>query len=65
MSFSIKIPLFSGLFGSSDEVLGSIEAGVDFEKRIAAIYQNCKTRSKSRNNLIFFRRNSPNVSMRK
>jgi hypothetical protein len=23
-------------------VLGSIEAGVDFEKRIAAIYQNCK-----------------------
>jgi hypothetical protein len=37
-----KFRLFSGLFGSSDEVLGSIEAGVDFEKRIAAIYQNCK-----------------------
>jgi SNF2 family DNA or RNA helicase len=38
-----KFQLFSGLFGSSDEVLGSIESGMDFEKRIAAIYQTCKT----------------------
>ena len=38
-----KFKLFDGLFGSSDEVLGSIESGVDFEKRIADIYQNCKT----------------------
>ena len=38
-----KFQLFNGLFGSSDEILGSIESGVDFEKRIAAIYQNCKT----------------------
>ena len=38
-----KFKLFEGLFGSSDEVLGSIEAGVDFEKRISNIYQNCKT----------------------
>ncbi|MDD4237224.1 MAG: SNF2-related protein [Desulfotomaculaceae bacterium] len=38
-----KFQLFNGLFGSSDEVLGSIESGVDFEKRIADIYQNCKT----------------------
>ena len=37
-----KFQLFSGVFGSSDEVLGSIESGVDFEKRIAAIYQRCK-----------------------
>jgi hypothetical protein len=37
-----KFKLFSGLFGASDEVLGSIEAGVDFERRIADIYQNCK-----------------------
>lgn len=37
-----KFKLFSGVFGSSDEVLGSIESGVDFEKRIAAIYQECK-----------------------
>ncbi len=37
-----KFKLFSGVFGSSDEVLGSIESGVDFEKRIAAIYQKCK-----------------------
>lgn len=38
-----KFKLFSGVFGSSDEVLGSLESGVDFEKRIAEIYQKCKT----------------------
>lgn len=37
-----KFRLFSGVFGSSDEVLGSVESGVDFEKRIAEIYQKCK-----------------------
>ena len=37
-----KFQLFEGVFGASDEVLGSIESGVDFEKRIAAIYQNCR-----------------------
>ena len=40
---SDKFRLFSGLFGASDEVLGSIESGVDFEKRIAEIYQQCRT----------------------
>ena len=38
-----KFKLFEGVFGSSDEVLGSIESGVDFEKRISDIYQKCKT----------------------
>lgn len=38
-----KFRLFSGVFGVSDEVLGSIETGVDFEKRIADIYQQCRT----------------------
>lgn len=37
-----KFQLFTGVFGSSDEVLGAIESGVDFEKRIAAIYQSCR-----------------------
>lgn len=37
-----KFSLFKGVFGSSDEVLGAIESGVDFEKRIAAIYQDCR-----------------------
>lgn len=37
-----KFKLFDGVFGSSDEVLGSIESGVDFEKRIAGIYQACR-----------------------
>ncbi len=37
-----KFQLFEGVFGASDEVLGAIESGVDFEKRIAAIYQNCR-----------------------
>jgi superfamily II DNA or RNA helicase len=38
-----KFKLFSGVFGASDEVLGAVESGVDFEKRIAAIYQQCRT----------------------
>jgi len=37
-----KFKLFTGVFGSSDEVLGTIESGVDFEMRIAAIYQTCR-----------------------
>jgi superfamily II DNA/RNA helicase len=40
---SEKFQLFSGVFGASDEVLGVIESGVEFEKRIVAIYQNCRT----------------------
>lgn len=39
-----KFNLFNGVFGASDEVLGSIESGVDFEKRILAIYQTCRSR---------------------
>ena len=39
---SQKFRLFEGVFGASDEVLGSLESGVDFEKRIAAIYQKCR-----------------------
>lgn len=39
---SEKFHLFDGLFGASDEVLGRIESGVDFEKRIAAIYDSCR-----------------------
>jgi ERCC4-related helicase len=40
-----KFKLFDGVFGSSDEVLGTIETGVDFEKRIVQIYQNCRTKA--------------------
>jgi adenine-specific DNA-methyltransferase len=40
---SEKFVLFEGVFGASDEVLGAIESGVDFEKRIADIYQCCRT----------------------
>ncbi len=38
-----KFQLFNGVFGASDEVLGAIGNGVDFEKRIASIYQQCRT----------------------
>jgi len=37
-----KFQLFSGVFGASDEVLGAIGSGVDFERRIAEIYQRCR-----------------------
>ncbi|MBU0978320.1 DEAD/DEAH box helicase [Patescibacteria group bacterium] len=38
-----KLGLFNGLFGASDEILGNIEAEIEFEQRILDIYQNCKT----------------------
>jgi hypothetical protein len=38
-----KFKLFDGVFGASDEVLGSLESGVDIERRIADIYQRCRT----------------------
>ena len=37
-----KFKLFSGVFGASDEVLGSLESGVDFEKEVLRIYQQCR-----------------------
>ena len=40
-----KFRLFEGVFGASDEVLGALESGVDLEKRIAGVYQNCRTES--------------------
>jgi len=38
-----KFSLFTGVFGASDEVLGTIESGVDFERRVLEIYQQCRT----------------------
>lgn len=38
-----KFRLFDGVFGASDDVLGAIGNGVDFEKRIAQIYNDCRT----------------------
>lgn len=38
-----KFSLFTGVFGVSDEVLGTIESGVDFERRVLEIYQQCRT----------------------
>jgi hypothetical protein len=38
-----KLHLFDGVFGASDQVLGRIEAGIDFEKRIAEIFDCCRT----------------------
>jgi ERCC4-related helicase len=40
---SEKFRLFDGVFGASDEVLGALESGVDLERRIAEIYQRCRT----------------------
>jgi superfamily II DNA or RNA helicase len=37
-----KFNLFSGVFGASDEVLGRIESGIDFEKRILQIVESCR-----------------------
>ncbi|MBI3890350.1 MAG: DEAD/DEAH box helicase [Candidatus Wallbacteria bacterium] len=40
---SDKFHLFEGVFGASDGVLGALESGVDLERRIADIYQTCRT----------------------
>lgn len=40
---SSKFQLFEGVFGASDEVLGALESGVDFEKRIAGILQTARS----------------------
>ena len=40
---SEKFRLFDGVFGASDEVLGALESGVDIERRIAEVYQECRT----------------------
>lgn len=37
-----KFNLFSGVFGASDDILGAIESGIDFEQRIVEIYQTCR-----------------------
>ncbi|UVH73988.1 SNF2-related protein [Stenotrophomonas maltophilia] len=37
-----KFNLFSGVFGASDEVLGRVEGGIDFEKRVLQIYDTCR-----------------------
>jgi adenine-specific DNA-methyltransferase len=42
---SSKFRLFDGVFGASDEVLGALESGVDLERRIAEVYQKCRTPS--------------------
>ncbi|MFN6340389.1 MAG: SNF2-related protein [Cyanobacteriota bacterium] len=38
-----KFHLFDGVFGASDQVLGALESGVDIERRIAEIYQECRS----------------------
>lgn len=37
-----KFQLFSGVFGASDEVIGTVESGLGFERRILEIYQKCR-----------------------
>jgi len=39
-----KFKLFGGVFGASDEVLGAIESGTDFEKRVFEIQQSARTK---------------------
>jgi len=38
-----KFKLFEGVFGASDEVLGAIERGVDFERKVLEIFQEARS----------------------
>ena len=40
-----KFNLFSGVFGASDDVLGTVESGVDFERRVLEIVQQCRSQA--------------------
>ena len=40
---SQKLALFDGVFGSSDEILGALGGGIDFERRVLDIYQSCRS----------------------
>jgi superfamily II DNA or RNA helicase len=40
---SEKFHLFDGVFGASDDILGRLESGTDIERRIAEIYDTCRT----------------------
>jgi hypothetical protein len=40
---SQKLALFDGVFGSSDEILGALGSGIDFERRVLDIYQACRS----------------------
>jgi ERCC4-related helicase len=39
-----KFKLFGGVFGASDEVLGAIESGTDFERRVFEIHQSARNK---------------------
>lgn len=39
-----KYNLFRGVFGASDHVLGNIENGVEFEKRMIEAYKKCRSK---------------------
>lgn len=39
-----KFSLFDGVFGASNDILGSVESGVDFERSITKIYDQCRTK---------------------
>lgn len=38
-----KFKLFDGVFGASDEILGTLSDGVDFERSVASIFELCRT----------------------
>jgi superfamily II DNA or RNA helicase len=38
-----KLHLFDGVFGASDEILGALETGINFERRVLDIYQSCRS----------------------
>jgi ERCC4-related helicase len=40
-----KFNLFKGVFGASDEALGLLESGTNFERKVLDIYEHCKTQT--------------------
>jgi ERCC4-related helicase len=44
---SEKFHLFDGVFGASDHVLGTLMSGLDFEREVLNIVQNCRTEAEA------------------
>lgn len=54
-----KLHLFDGVFGASDDVLGILSDGIDFEREVLKIVQNCRSadeasRTVMRKGSVFF-----------
>lgn len=57
----IKLRLFDGVLGASDEVLGTLGSGLDFERRVLSIFQQCRTPDEIRNEFTILQKECEDI----